>query len=76
MDARRAGLRKQLPLVTTIVSFGFKHGVPMDADLVFDVRFLPNPHFVPELKPKTGRDGDRPVHAAHQGDARVRCGAC
>jgi len=51
-----AGLRKQLPLVTTIVSFGYKFGVPMDADLVFDVRFLPNPHFVPELKPKTGRD--------------------
>ena len=40
----------------TLVSFGFKHGIPMDADLVFDVRFLPNPHFVPRLRPKTGRD--------------------
>jgi RNase adapter protein RapZ len=44
------------PLVITLLSFGFKHGVPVDADLMFDVRFLPNPHFVPELKPLTGRD--------------------
>ena len=43
-------------LAITVVSFGFKHGIPMDADLVFDVRFLPNPHFVPRLRPKTGRD--------------------
>ena len=43
-------------LVVTILSFGFKHGIPVDADLVFDVRFLPNPHFVPELRPHTGRD--------------------
>ncbi len=40
----------------TVVSFGFKHGVPLDADLMFDVRFLPNPHFVPELKELTGND--------------------
>ena len=38
------------------VSFGYRHGVPQDADLVFDVRFLPNPHFVASLRPKTGRD--------------------
>jgi UPF0042 nucleotide-binding protein len=44
------------PLVVTMLSFGFKHGVPLDADLVFDARFLPNPHFVPELKAQTGRD--------------------
>jgi RNase adapter protein RapZ len=43
-------------LAVTFVSFGFKHGIPMDADLVFDVRFLPNPHFVQRLRPKTGRD--------------------
>ena len=43
-------------LAVTMVSFGFKHGIPMDADLVFDVRFLPNPHFVHRLRPKTGRD--------------------
>ena len=36
-------------------SFGFKNGVPSDADLVFDVRFLPNPHFVPEFRKLTGR---------------------
>ncbi len=43
-------------LVVTLLSFGFKHGLPLDADLVFDVRFLPNPHFVPRLRPRTGRD--------------------
>lgn len=41
----------------TIISFGFKFGVPQNADLVFDVRFLPNPHFVPELKELNGTDG-------------------
>jgi UPF0042 nucleotide-binding protein len=43
-------------LAVNFVSFGYKHGIPMDADLVFDVRFLPNPHFVQRLRPKTGRD--------------------
>jgi len=42
-------------------SFGFKHGIPLDADLVFDVRCLPNPHYVAELRPLTGRD--QPVQA-------------
>jgi UPF0042 nucleotide-binding protein len=42
------------PLTVNLVSFGFKHGVPADADLVFDVRFLPNPHFVDALRPLTG----------------------
>ena len=41
-------------LRVTIMSFGFKNGIPRDADLVFDVRFLPNPHWVPELRPQTG----------------------
>jgi RNase adapter protein RapZ len=40
----------------TVISFGFKYGVPLDADLVLDVRFLPNPHFVPELKDLSGND--------------------
>jgi len=40
----------------TVISFGFKHGIPLDADLVCDVRFLPNPHWVPELRPMTGLD--------------------
>ncbi len=43
-------------ILVSCVSFGFKHGVPDDADLLFDVRFLPNPHFVPEFRPLTGRD--------------------
>ena len=43
-------------LAISLVSFGFKHGVPFDADLVFDVRFLPNPHFVEGLRPLDGRD--------------------
>ncbi|MCS7172888.1 MAG: RNase adapter RapZ [Armatimonadetes bacterium] len=41
-------------LTITVLSFGYKHGLPMDADLVFDVRFLPNPHYVPELRPHPG----------------------
>lgn len=41
---------------TSVVSFGYKHGVPLEADLVFDCRFLPNPHWVDELRPKTGLD--------------------
>ena len=46
-------------LKTTVISFGYKFGLPLDADIVFDVRFLPNPHWVDELRPLTGRD--RPV---------------
>jgi UPF0042 nucleotide-binding protein len=56
--ARGTAARAAGPLVT-LLSFGFKHGLPLDADLVFDVRFLPNPHFVPALRPYTGKD--RPV---------------
>jgi UPF0042 nucleotide-binding protein len=41
-----------------VTSFGFKYGVPIDADLIFDVRFLPNPHYVESLRPKTGQDPD------------------
>ncbi len=43
-------------LLVSCLSFGFKNGVPLDADMVFDVRFLPNPHFVPEFRNKTGLD--------------------
>jgi UPF0042 nucleotide-binding protein len=50
------GKTPRTKLVVTLVSFGFKHGVPVDSDLVFDVRFLPNPHFVPGLRRHTGRD--------------------
>jgi RNase adapter protein RapZ len=48
--------RARARLVVTVLSFGFKHGVPVDADLMFDVRCLPNPHFVPTLRRRTGRD--------------------
>jgi UPF0042 nucleotide-binding protein len=43
-------------LQTSIVSFGYKHGLPLDVDLVFDCRFLPNPHWIEELRPQTGLD--------------------
>jgi UPF0042 nucleotide-binding protein len=49
------GAEATAPLVVNIVSFAFRRGVPPDADLVFDVRFLPNPHFVTSLRPWTGR---------------------
>ena len=45
-------------LTISVVSFGFKHGIPSDSDLVFDVRFLPNPYYVDELRSKTGEDQD------------------
>ena len=48
--------KTRVGLATSLVSFGFKHGVPFDADLVFDVRFLPNPHFIAALRPLEGRD--------------------
>ena len=46
------------PLTATVLSFGFKYGLPLDADLVVDARFLPNPHWIPELRPHTGQDAD------------------
>jgi UPF0042 nucleotide-binding protein len=48
--------RSKSGLVVTLLSFGYKHGVPVDADLMFDVRCLPNPHFVATLRARTGRD--------------------
>lgn len=53
-----AGSAPGAQLVVTILSFGFKHGIPVDSDLLFDVRFLPNPHFVPALRLHTGRDAE------------------
>jgi UPF0042 nucleotide-binding protein len=44
------------PLLVALVSFGYRFGIPADADLVFDVRFLPNPHFVPQLRKYSGKD--------------------
>lgn len=50
---QKAGRR---PLLVSLVSFGYRFGIPTDADLVFDVRFLPNPHFIPTLRPYTGKN--------------------
>jgi RNase adapter protein RapZ len=54
---KRFKSESERPLLVSLVSFGYKFGVPTDADLIFDVRFLPNPHFVPKLRPFTGKDG-------------------
>jgi RNase adapter protein RapZ len=62
--------RSRTSLVATVLSFGFKHGVPVDADLMFDVRCLPNPHFVPTLRRKTGRD--RAVVAFMESESSTR----
>ena len=53
---RVRGAGEALPLVVHLQSFGFRYGLPAESDLVMDVRFLPNPHFVPELQPLTGLD--------------------
>jgi UPF0042 nucleotide-binding protein len=66
LSRNRSGAR----LVVTVLSFGYKHGVPVDADLVFDVRCLPNPHFVPALRRRTGRD--HAVVAFMEGDGSTR----
>ena len=56
VQARFGGLETRRTVLVSVVSFGFRFGVPQDADLVFDVRFLPNPNYVRSLKSKTGRD--------------------
>jgi UPF0042 nucleotide-binding protein len=56
VQTRFGGIAARRSMLISSVSFGFRFGVPADADLVFDVRFLPNPNFVPRLKNKTGRD--------------------
>ncbi len=56
-------------LRVTVVSFGFKHGLPVDADTVADARFLPNPHWVPELRPRTGTDPEVAAYVLAQAGA-------
>ncbi|MGE6257458.1 RNase adapter RapZ [Heyndrickxia sporothermodurans] len=51
-------VNKQAVFTVNVMSFGFKHGLPIDADLVFDVRFLPNPFYIENMRPKTGLDQD------------------
>lgn len=48
------GRKEKMPLIIKVQSFGFRYGIPIESDLVFDVRFLPNPHFIEELRPLTG----------------------
>jgi len=55
IDRFRSDVANDKNIFVSCVSFGYKQGVPQDADLVFDVRFLPNPHFIPALRPYTGR---------------------
>ena len=56
-------------LRATVVSFGFKYGIPVDADLVADMRFLPNPHWVPALQPQTGLDAEVSSYVTSQPEA-------
>lgn len=58
-------------LYVSVLSFGFKYGIPEDADLVFDVRFLPNPYYVDELKHKTGQNQDVQDYVMQSEDAKV-----
>ena len=57
-------------LVVTVLSFGFKYGIPADADLVFDVRFLPNPYYEQALRPLTGNDRSIQEYVMKNGDGR------
>ena len=65
------GALHQHPLVVTVTSFGFKHGIPLDVDLMFDVRFLRNPHYEPTLRPYDGRNAE--VEAYVLADERTLC---
>jgi UPF0042 nucleotide-binding protein len=58
-------------LKVTVVSFGFKYGVPVDADLLADMRFLPNPFWVPELRDHTGQDADVVTYVIDRADAQT-----
>lgn len=56
-------------MATTVMSFGYKHGLPLDVDIVLDCRFLPNPHWVEELRPHTGLDSDVRAYVLGQTEA-------
>ena len=67
-----------------VTSFGFRHGIPTDSDLVFDVRFLPNPNYIPEFKPLTGRHPSvaryirefSPNSGIHRDGYQICCNIC
>ena len=64
--------RCKRPMMISLVSFGYRYGVPADADLVFDVRFLPNPHFIPRLRKFSGRNANvRALHPFVSADRRI-----
>ncbi|MDQ0786318.1 UPF0042 nucleotide-binding protein [Streptomyces sp. B3I8] len=69
MDAQFAG-EEEPELRATVMSFGFKYGLPVDADLVVDMRFLPNPHWVPELRPFTGLNEEVAAYVFNQPGAK------
>jgi UPF0042 nucleotide-binding protein len=66
-----SGRKQASKLLVNVVSFGFQHGPPAEADLVFDMRFLKNPHWVPALRPKTGRDAAVAAYIRRQPVART-----
>jgi RNase adapter protein RapZ len=69
--AEAFGTEQTTSLQATIVSFGFKYGIPVDADLVADMRFLPNPHWVPELRPLSGRDEQVASYVKNRPEAQM-----
>ncbi len=69
LDAQFAGEEEQ-ELRATVMSFGYKYGLPVDADLVVDCRFLPNPHWVPELRPFTGLNDEVATYVFNQPGAK------
>jgi UPF0042 nucleotide-binding protein len=69
IEAAFAGEQPERRMRVDVISFGFKRGVPRVVDLLFDVRFLPNPHWVPELRPQTGCDSDVSDYVLGQPDA-------
>jgi len=68
--AEAFGTPESMGLQITMVSFGFKYGVPVDADLLADMRFLPNPHWVDELRPRTGQDVEVAAYVKDRPDAQ------
>ena len=68
--AEAFGNEQSTSLKATVVSFGFKYGIPVDADLVADMRFLPNPHWVPELRHLSGRDAEVAAYVKERPEAK------
>jgi UPF0042 nucleotide-binding protein len=62
---------RDLDLTATVMSFGFKYGIPVDADMVVDMRFLPNPHWVPELRPHSGLEATVSDYVLNHPDAKA-----